>query len=109
MGSIIALAILRALYADNFPLKVESRLIVSNAACASESLFVKYVLVDRFDSKWNPSHLTDLGVGCIHSSSTLIGCSQITERSLGVLQCIRSVLCVEKLSFREFAISRILV
>ena len=59
----ISLVILLALYADNFPPVVESRLILSNAACASESLFVKCVLVDRFDSKWKPSHLTDLSVG----------------------------------------------
>ena len=105
----IAFAILRALYADSFPPGVDSRLILSNAACARESLLVKCVLVERFDSKWNPSHLTNLGEGCMHSPSTLIGCSHTPDRSLGVLQCIRSVLCEEKLRFNDVAMELILV
>ena len=88
----IAFAILLALYADSLPLSVDSLLILSNAACARESLLVKCVLVDRFDSRWNPSHLRNLGEGWIHSSSTMIGCSDTQDRSLGVLQSIRSVL-----------------
>ena len=107
--SIIALVILLALYADNIPPGVESHLILSNAACVSESLSVKCVLADRFDSKLNPKHLTDLAVGCIHSSSTLIWCSHITEQSRGLLQCIRAVLFMEKLSCKEFTVSVILV